>query len=75
MSEDSKLLPAAILANKLAWDSLLVALAAKGSVDLHAVGNDMRNIQQALRDSNESEIADALSLHLETIESLTGGKG
>ncbi|MBC3252834.1 hypothetical protein H8I91_21450 [Serratia fonticola] len=68
MSHDNDLIAAAIMANKVAWSSLLGALVTQGSVDPHTVDNDLRHMQQAFRDSGNHAIADALELHLEAVE-------
>jgi len=76
MAHDNDLMAAAIMANKVAWSSLLGALVTQGAVDPHAVDNDLRHMQQAFLDSGNHAIADALELHLDAVENWlpNGGK-
>ncbi|WP_337050154.1 hypothetical protein [Serratia fonticola] len=69
MADDNDLIAAAIMANTIAWSSLLGALVTHGSVDPHTLDIDLRRLQQGFRDVGDHAIADELERHLEAVES------
>lgn len=69
MSHQTDLIAAAIMANKVAWSSLLGALVTQGSVDPRAVDSDLRRMQQGFRDVGNHAIADELEMHLDAVGS------
>ena len=68
MSDDRELLAAAIMANHAAWSSLVGTLTLQGGLNLQAMNHDLKGVQEAFRKNSNADIAEALDLHLGSIE-------
>lgn len=70
MSDKNDSVASAIMANNVAWSSLLAVLVHQGAVDIHTVGNELLHVQKRYREAGLDSVADALDWHTDAIEGI-----
>lgn len=70
MSDEQDPLAGAILANNVAWSSLVAVLVNQGVVSLDSVGNELMYMQQRYREAGVKAVAEALDWHADAIEGM-----
>jgi len=68
MSNNREAFAAAIMANKMAWGSLLGALIAQGSVDPQLVYQHLKTCQTEFYQKDLVSLAEAVDMYIKTVE-------
>lgn len=71
MENDTNVIPAALIAGQLAWESLLCELIEQSLIDPHRVSKRLTAYQERLLKSGESEMAEGIESYVDIIRSVT----
>ena len=70
MSDEQDPIAGAILANSVAWSSLVAVLVNQGSVSLDSVKSDLLYMQMRYREAGVTAVANALDWHADALEGM-----